>query len=142
MDLKNVLTDLYAEKAQVEKAIAALEALTGTATRTDSAAPVRRGRKPGRPPKTAISGGTSFDPAEFAAKTTARGRRTMSPAARKRISEGAKKRWAQQKAQATPAKTGAKKAAPARHMSAAARKRISEAAKKRWAARRKAAKTA
>jgi hypothetical protein len=150
MDLKQVLSDLHAEKAQIEKAIAAFEALNSPPA---VAIPVRRGRKPGRPAKSTISGGTSFNPAEFTPAKT-RSRRTMSTAARKRISEAAKKRWAQLKAQAVPAKkapatkkaapakTAAKKAAPARIMSAAARKRISLAAKKRWAERRKAAKNA
>jgi hypothetical protein len=127
MELRVVLTDLYAEKAQVEKAIAALEALNNTAGTT--AAPVRRGRKPGMSAPAATSQTTPTP--------SRRGRRKMSPAARKRISEAAKKRWAERKA-STPARTAtaAKKTAPARHMSAAARRRISEAAKKRWAARR------
>ncbi len=128
MDFKKVLTELYSEKAQVEKAIAALETLNGTVT------PVRRGRKPGSVVLTA---------AQSAPTSTSRGRRRMSAAARKRISEGAKKRWAARKAGALaastakkPAQSAAKQAAPARHMSAAARKRISEAAKRRWAARK------
>jgi hypothetical protein len=76
----------------------------------------------------------------------ARGRRRVSAAARRRISEAQKARWAKQKANGS-ASDAAAKAAPqakaakgarrrggARKMSAAARKRISDAQKARWAA--------
>jgi hypothetical protein len=73
----------------------------------------------------------------------AREPRTMSAAARKRIAEAQRKRWAAyHKAEKPEAgkKTVAvqKAAAPSaeRRMSAAARKRISDATKKRWAAYR------
>lgn len=59
-----------------------------------------------------------------------RGRRKMSAAARARISEAQRKRWAQAKGSATPAKAAAK---PKRKLSAAGRKRIIEATKARWA---------
>jgi hypothetical protein len=135
MDFKQVLTDLLAEKTQLEKAITALETLN-----TTSIMPTTPRR--GRPVATA----TSPAPEK-------RGPRRMSAAARRRIAEAQKKRWALQKAQAAapakkaisakkaaPAKKAAKKTAPARYLSAAARKAMSEASKKRWAAAKKAAK--
>ena len=83
----------------------------------------------------------------------------MSAAARKRISDAQKARWAKQRgeapgAEAAPAEAtagaakvkrggrGVRKGAAKRgrrKMSAAARKRISDAQKKRWAAKRKTA---
>jgi hypothetical protein len=135
MKMRKLLGELYQEKKQIERAITALEALNGTGT--------------------------------GARKTTAnqatpqpRGRR-MSPAARKRMSEMMKKRWAERKrgkkgtkaAQGITAAgrkrlsammkarwAGRKKASAGRHMSAATRKRLSELAKQRWAERK--AKTA
>ena len=58
--------------------------------------------------------------------TKKRGRRRMSAAGRKRISEAAKAMWARRK-----------KARTTRHMSAATRKRLSELAKQRWAEKKK-----
>jgi len=115
MDTKQILTDLRAELNRIEYAISALESLDGT----------------GRPSVTAPSGPP--------APAKARGRRTMSAAGRKRISEMMKARWAQRRKKAAPAKktTAAKKAAPARHMSSASRKKIAEAQRKRWAAQKK-----
>ena len=63
--------------------------------------------------------------------TKKRGRRRMSAAGRKRISEAAKAMWARRK-----------KARTTRHMSAATRKRLSELAKQRWAERKKKTKAA
>lgn len=54
----------------------------------------------------------------------------MSAAARKRISEAMKQRWANRKSKPAPAKAK-------RGMSAAARKKLSALMKARWAARRK-----
>lgn len=76
MDLQNVLGDLKRERARLDEAIQALEGLGSG-----------RKRGPGRPAgsgkaKSAAGGG---------------GRRHMSPAARKRISEMMKKRWAERK---------------------------------------------
>src|SRR5450631_1598497 len=70
-------------------------------------------------------------------------RRTMSPAARKRISAAMKLRWAQRKSKSAPKKTAAQaKKAPARKlMSPAARKKLSALAKARWDARKKAGAT-
>ncbi len=129
MDTTRILADLRAERNRIDQAISALESLAATGTAAN-----RGHAKP--------KGGTIF---QVGANRPSRpGRRTMSAAAKKRISEAAKKRWARLRAiseakpPAAQKPASAKKAAPARHMSAAARKRISEAAKKRWAARRKA----
>jgi hypothetical protein len=123
METKQILTELRAERARIDQAIEALEALNGMVTVAPKAAAV----------------------AKPAGK---RGPREMSPAARKHMSEMMKARWAArkggQKAAKAPAKAAkAPKTASAagttgRQMSAAARKRISEAAKKRWAERKKA----
>ena len=73
-------------------------------------------------------------------KTTHR-KRTMSTAARKRISAAMKLRWAaQRKGTSAPKKTAApgKKVPTRKPMSAAARKKLSALAKVRWAERKKA----
>lgn len=120
MDTTQILTGLRAEVSRLTHAIATIAGLGSSGTRR------------GRPPKSAI-------PAATIAAPKRRGRRRMSAAGRKRISDAAKAMWARRKKAAAGKKTpAAKKAAPARHMSAAARKRISEAAKARWAARKKA----
>ena len=60
-------------------------------------------------------------------------RRKMSAAARKRIGDAQRKRWAESKGQSgTASRTVTAK--PKRKMSAAGRKAISDATKKRWAA--------
>ena len=87
MDLSQVLADLRSEQEQINAAIAALE---GLATTPASTVPVRKGGRP-RKAKT---------PATSATATVSEGvhpKRHMSPAARKRISEAAKKRWAKLK---------------------------------------------
>jgi hypothetical protein len=80
--------------------------------------------------------GASF---ESPSVTATNGRRTMSAAARKRISDATRKRWAAVKKGAAP-----KAAVPApkkakRRLSPEGRRRIIEATKKRWAAVRAAA---
>ena len=73
MDIQNVLADLKREKARLEAAIEALEGLGSG-----------RKRGPGRPAGSGkATGGTK--------------RRHMSAAARRRISEMMKKRWAERK---------------------------------------------
>jgi hypothetical protein len=57
------------------------------------------------------------------------GRRTMSPAARRRIAAAQRKRWAAVRAKSGPLKPVSTK----RTMSAAARKKIAAAQRKRWA---------
>jgi hypothetical protein len=111
MDTRKILADLKAELNRLNQAIAALESLDGTVTATT--------------------------PAAIAAPKRG-GRRRMSAAGRKRISEATKARWAAKRKQAatpTSSKTGAHKP-----MSAATKKRLSLLAKRRWAARKKAAK--
>jgi len=79
MDIKSVLDQLHTERDRVNQAIAALETLQGVSSRP------RRGR----PPKSLSqnSGRVISMPKK----------RTMSPAARKRISEMMKKRWAERR---------------------------------------------
>jgi|GEM_PF-438152 membrane protein involved in colicin uptake len=60
-------------------------------------------------------------------------RRKMSAAARKRIGDAQRKRWAESKGQ-TESPSSPVTAKPKRKMSAAGRKAISDATKKRWAA--------
>ena len=110
MNVENLLSQLRSELNRIEQAIAALEALAG-------------GGRPqrGRPPK-------------------AKGARHMSAAARKRISEAMKQRWARWRGKSAPKQTKAKpkKAAVRRPMSAAARKKLSTMMKARWEERKKA----
>ncbi len=73
MDISTILTQLKGERARIDAAISALEGLGS-----------RTGRGPGRP-------------AGSYKKAAGGKRRTMSPAARKRISEMMKKRWAERK---------------------------------------------
>jgi hypothetical protein len=70
MDTTKLIRNLRGEKGRIERAIAALEALSsdGAGSQTTRTATAGRGAKAGR--------------------------RKMSPAARKRISEMMKKRWA------------------------------------------------
>ena len=79
MDFKSVLEQLHTERDRVNQAIAALENLQGI-----SSAPRR-----GRPPKNANQYSSSV--------VSMPKKRTMSPAARKRISEMMKKRWAERR---------------------------------------------
>jgi hypothetical protein len=64
----------------------------------------------------------------------------MSPAARKRISEAMKQRWAKWRGKSAPkqAKGTPKKSAGRRPMSAAAKQKLSALMKARWAAKQKA----
>lgn len=124
MNTLNILAELRAERDRISQAISALELLDSTG----STAPPR-----GRAPV------TTAEPAPSRG-----GKRTLSAAARKRISEASKRRWARQKAQAAKPQASAKQTAPKptapkRGMSPAARKRMSDMMKKRWAARKKAA---
>ena len=82
MDIQTLVLELTKERDRIEKAIAALSGI-GT--------PARR---PGRPV------GSGAGKSAGATKTR---RRHMSPAARKRISEMMKKRWAERKRKAKAA---------------------------------------
>ncbi len=75
MDIRRILADLRAERDRIDQAISALEALGATGRRS-----ARRGAT--------LTTGAIRPP---------RKRRHMSAAARKRISEMMKKRWAERK---------------------------------------------
>jgi hypothetical protein len=80
-----MLTDLRADREQIEQAIVAIERLAaGT-----------RGKQRGRPPKW-MSTATE----EVAEAATFSTKRTVSAAARKRMADAQKKRWATKKAEA------------------------------------------
>ena len=112
MDINQIVVELTAERSRIDQALAALE-----------------GSRPrrGRPPKSRSS-------------HAAPGKRTMSPAARKRILAAMKLRWAKRLGKSAPKKAAAPtKKAPARKpMSPAARKKLASLMKARWAARKKA----
>ena len=116
MDTARILTELRSERERIDRAITALEALDSTA------APTRQTTSQAAPKP--------------------RGRR-MSPAARKRMSQMMKNRWAQRKQTAKPqasAKTATpKKAAKKGGLTPAGRKRLSANMRKRWADKKKAA---
>ncbi len=63
--------------------------------------------------------------------------RHMSAAARKRISEAMKQRWAKWKGKSAPKKSAPAKTKARPAMSAAARKKLSDFMKARWAAKKK-----
>ena len=112
MDIEQILSDLRSERDRLNQAITALELLGST-----------DGATPRQVSTVAI------------APARRRGVRSMSAAARKRISTMMKARWAQRKAGKS---AGSRKVSPKAHgkkrrISAAGLKRISEAAKKRWA---------
>lgn len=116
MDINQIVTELTAERNRIDQAIAALQGSDGSS----------RPRR-GRPPKAQSS--------EAAPR-----QRTMSPAARKRISAAMKLRWAQRLGKSAPKKAAApaKKAFARKPMSPAARKKLSALAKARWAKAKKA----
>ena len=121
MDIQSIVAQLRQEASRIENAIAALAGL--------GSQPARRGR----PPKVSQ------------AKTaTGQKRRRLSPAARKRISEAMKQRWAKWKGKSAPkkAKAAPKKRAARKPMSAAMRRKVSAMMKARWAAKKKATQTA
>ena len=111
MNLENILAELRSERVRIDHVISALEALAGPL-----------GPRRGRPPKAR------------AIPIIAPHRRRMSAAARRRISEAMKQRWAKWKVKSAPKKQT--KTRPA--MSAAARKKLSALMKARWAARKRA----
>jgi len=71
---------------------------------------------------------------------TARPKRKVSPAARRKIAEAQRKRWAAIRQRSEPQPVASEASNPKRELSAAGRKRIIEATKKRWAAFRAAKK--
>jgi hypothetical protein len=81
-----------------------------------------------------LPSGRSTAPIAATSEPTTRKRRKMSAAARKRIGDAQRKRWATAK---RPSESRSKAPAKAkRKMSAAGRKAISDATKKRWALKR------
>ena len=115
MDINQIAFELKAQRNRIDQAIAALEG---------SKFQVRPRR--GRPPKT-----QSLQPAP--------GKRTMSVAARKRISAAMTLRWAEWKGKSAPKKTAATAKKSRRTMSPATRKKLAALMKARWAARKSAA---
>ena len=75
---------------------------------------------------------TGTPTATAAAPEGPKGKRRMSAAARKRIGDAQRQRWAESKKKSSPVAPAAAK--PKRKLSAAGKKAISEATKKRWAA--------
>jgi hypothetical protein len=116
MDINQVVSELKAKVDQIETAIAALLGLGGSSQ-------PRRGRSP-----------------KSQASQPASGKRTMSPAARKRIGAAKKAWWAKQKGKSAPKKVAvpAKKAATRKPMSPAMKKKMSALMKARWAEKKKA----
>ena len=108
MNIADVVEALTEQRTRIERAIAALEGLGYKA---------RRGRR------------------SRAAATTGR---HMSAAARKRISEAMKQRWAKWKRKSAPKRAASAKPKARPAMSAAARKKLSDLMKARWAAKQKA----
>ena len=105
MAISEILTQLKDERSKIEAAIAALEGLTGLNPQPEPPSPARR----------------------------ASGKRILSAAARKRISDAAKARWARVKGTAT-AKAATPATAPKRRrLSKEGRARIIAATKARWA---------
>lgn len=137
MDTQRILTELRAERDRLQKAIEAFEALDSSVTLSTShpQANIRAQRA-----KQSAAKGT--------AKQISTGKRTMSAAARRKISEAAKKRWAERKGKESKSQASAKQVA-ARQTAAkqaaqggltpAGRKHLSDMMKKRWAERRKKA---
>ena len=112
MDIQSIVEQLIEEVRRIENAINALVGL--------SSVPARR-RGPGRP--------------AGSKNTATHKRRTMSAAARERISAAMKQRWAERKR-----KSARQKAASERKpMSPAAKKKLSALMKARWASKKKAA---
>ena len=109
MDIQSILGQLRQEAGRIERAIAALTGL--------GSQPARRGR-PRKRSQTKLA--------------SIKKRRRLSPAARKRISQAMKQRWAKWKGKSAPEKANSRPP-----MSAAARKKLSALMKARWAAKKK-----
>jgi len=115
MKLEDILNQLKSERSRLNQAISALEGLVS--------GPIRR---QSRPPKSGLTNGPR--------------KRTMSAAARRRMSAAVKARWAKQQRGSKPAATrkpATKKAGSRPQMSPAARRKLSALMKARWAARKK-----
>jgi hypothetical protein len=135
MDTAQILADLRAQRNRIDNAITALEALNGTKPLGNGHdLPIPLGKR-----------AAALD-VKQASQTV---RRTMSPAARKKIAAAQKARWASKKTSAKPvvdAKQAATKKAVAktakRVISPESRKKMAESQQKRWAKKKRAAKAA
>ena len=116
MDIQSIVSQLRQEASRIERAITALVGLGSQSA--------RRGRLPKR---------------SQAKSANIKKRHRLSAAARKRISEAMKQRWAEQKGKPGPKKSTAvsKKTTGRKPMSAAMRKKLSAMMKARWAAKKK-----
>jgi|SRR6516162_89476 len=112
MEIASVVAALKEQRARMDQAIAALEG-------------VGHGPRRGRPPKAVPGAGRSG--------------RHMSAAARERISQAMKARWAKWKGKSAPQKSVPTKKKSRPTMTAAARKKLSDLMKARWAAKKKPA---
>lgn len=112
MNITKILAELKSERVRIDNVIAAVESLNST------------GRRRARP-------------AGVSTHRRNRGRRNMSAAVRRRLSQLMKQRWAQGKMKPKTKAESAKSSNSARSVSAAGRKRIADAAKRRWAAWRR-----
>jgi hypothetical protein len=90
MDTNKILADLRAQRERVNQAIAALEALNGTAVSGPKSKTPAKATKATVTKATAVASGT---------KSVAK-KRVISPEGRKRMAEAQQKRWAK-KAKAT-----------------------------------------
>ena len=107
MDTNRILAELRAERARINQAISALEAVNSTGH-----------RRVGRPPRPT---------------PTRRRRGRMSAAARRKLARLLKQRWAQGKMKPRSKAKPAHASMPARRMSKAARRKIAAAQRARWA---------
>ena len=110
MDIASVVLALKEQRSRIDQAIASLEG-------------VGHGDRRGRPRKTVSA--------------ASRSGRHMSAAARKRISQAMKARWAKWKGRSAPKKSAPAKTKAGPTMSTAAKKKLSELMKARWAAKKK-----
>jgi hypothetical protein len=112
--LNEVIKKLEQQRTGIERALAALREIEGTATVPAAAAPA-----PGRTRKARRKGG-------------------MTPEGRRRLSEALKARWAAKKAGSSVSAAAPAKAKRKGGMTPEGRRRLSEALRKRWAAKRAA----
>jgi hypothetical protein len=106
--LTEVIRRLEEQKAGIERALAALRDIEGTAEETTPSTTGRRGRRKGG----------------------------MTPEGRRRLSEALKARWAAKRAGTSSASSIGRKKRSAGGITPEGRKRLSEALKKRWAVKR------
>jgi hypothetical protein len=113
--LTEVIRKLEQQRAGIDRALAALREIEGTAGETTASEPTAAVGRRGRP-----KGG-------------------MTPEGRRRLSEALRARWAAKRAGASAPAATKSKAKRKGGMTPEGRKRLSEALKKRWAAKRASA---